>query len=477
MQELNQRKRRTAKAKRFLVTFATTTFALIFAVAGVAQHGDIVNAERYEWTKIADTAIQYNPNDVAITPDGKTGVVSSSDGINHLITVFKVDNPTSRYTVTLSSQAQGIAIMPDGKSAIVGRQGSASVSVVDLTKKATPTSISLSSGIASDVAITPDGIKIIATNQTNPSILLFNPDGSGKKSVNIGYRSGTAVITPDNAKAVITNPFDSKVTILNLANTANFTTASLPGNPSDIVMSPDGSHAYAVVGGNIVVIDMANPLAAKTTVPLASPAGFIAMMPSGKQIVIDNGNGTISLLNVSDSSFGESISASGNQGHKAVSPDGKTILVVGRMSKVVSILRNTHYVTVSFDSNGGTETYPTQELIDGVDKLTNPGVPARGGYTFKGWFNTNAAWNFNGFAPATDMTLVAQWEEIAEQGGGDDGGNADNGTNTPDNKPSIDNPSKTTPASPSPAATASIQQSNNAQLLPPNTGHKSAWIK
>ena len=66
--------------------------------------------------------------------------------------------------------------------------------------------------------------------------------------------------------------------------------------------------------------------------------------------------------------------------------------------------------TVTFDSAGGTPV-DAQTVGDG-DKATEPAAPTRDGYTFKGWWNGDTAYDFA--QPVTgDLTLTARWERDA----------------------------------------------------------------
>ena len=66
--------------------------------------------------------------------------------------------------------------------------------------------------------------------------------------------------------------------------------------------------------------------------------------------------------------------------------------------------------TVTFDSAGGTPV-DAQTVGDG-DKATEPAAPTRDGYTFKGWWNGDTAYDFA--QPVTgDLSLTARWERDA----------------------------------------------------------------
>ena len=62
---------------------------------------------------------------------------------------------------------------------------------------------------------------------------------------------------------------------------------------------------------------------------------------------------------------------------------------------------------VKFDSNGGTAVR-TYEVYDG-DKMKAPQEPEKLGYTFIGWYNEEALWNFESDTVNKNITLVAKW--------------------------------------------------------------------
>ena len=67
--------------------------------------------------------------------------------------------------------------------------------------------------------------------------------------------------------------------------------------------------------------------------------------------------------------------------------------------------------TVTFDSNGGSAV-PDQGVYEG-EKVTKPGDPTRGGYSFVAWYKEEGLttkWEFETDTVTGDMTLYAKWE-------------------------------------------------------------------
>ena len=67
--------------------------------------------------------------------------------------------------------------------------------------------------------------------------------------------------------------------------------------------------------------------------------------------------------------------------------------------------------TVTFDSNGGSAV-PEQGVYAG-EKITEPGDPTRGGYTFVAWYKEEGLtteWKFDTDTVTGNITLYAKWE-------------------------------------------------------------------
>jgi uncharacterized repeat protein (TIGR02543 family) len=65
--------------------------------------------------------------------------------------------------------------------------------------------------------------------------------------------------------------------------------------------------------------------------------------------------------------------------------------------------------TVTFDTDGGSEAPPAQTVAEG-GKAAKPDDPAKAGFRFDGWYNGNAAWNFEATTVNADVTLTAHWQ-------------------------------------------------------------------
>ena len=86
-----------------------------------------------------------------------------------------------------------------------------------------------------------------------------------------------------------------------------------------------------------------------------------------------------------------------------------TVVFALASCNLVNRVMNKNY-TVDF-SNDGT-VVETQTVAKGAT-LTEPTAPTKDGYTFDGWYNGDAKWDFTAPVEA-NMTLVAKWTEIVD---------------------------------------------------------------
>lgn len=90
-------------------------------------------------------------------------------------------------------------------------------------------------------------------------------------------------------------------------------------------------------------------------------------------------------------------------------------IIIGCIAVIVIVvvlnLRNPG-ITISFDSKGGTDVAPQEQLYG--ELLEIPEEPTREGYEFTGWYTDAACdekWEFDTDVIEMDLTLYAGWKE------------------------------------------------------------------
>ncbi len=78
--------------------------------------------------------------------------------------------------------------------------------------------------------------------------------------------------------------------------------------------------------------------------------------------------------------------------------------------KLVLTAKFVKVYTATFNSDGGTEV--ESQMVEEGESFVAPTEPTKDGYTFKGWYNGDVAYDFNA-VPEEDVTLTAKWEKNA----------------------------------------------------------------
>lgn len=207
-------------------------------------------------------------------PTYMAAVPTAADDVALTINVLSIDATILRQKVGSGLQAKNVpihvdanswAVSPKGRWAIAWSdyrvadkpdpvQGFQDVTVLDLTEGAEtttrlavgfrPVTVSYSSDDSTAFAVSQDGISVIdlagAGGPTSAKLVEIsdNPlEDSGSRDV---------AITPDGAYALVRRDSSNAITVVTLAD-GTLTEVLLPGNCTDLDLSPDGTRAVAVV--------------------------------------------------------------------------------------------------------------------------------------------------------------------------------------------------------------------------------------
>ncbi len=155
----------------------------------VATTGDTVTPiQLASGTAGGSIGVGSPPSAIAITPDGSTALVATAAGL----TPIAVAADTPGRTIPLVPAPNGIAIAPDGKSAYLSTN--AGMTVVSLTPHEPV--ISLGLGVASALAITPDGSTayVVLSNKDVVEPVALATDTPGAP-ISAGFHPAAIVLT------------------------------------------------------------------------------------------------------------------------------------------------------------------------------------------------------------------------------------------------------------------------------------------
>ena len=214
------------------------------------------------------------PTNLAITPDGRLGLVASSmrtvrDGAGwraepddrpHVIDLA-TEPPALVETVTVGRQPSGLAIGPGGDVALLANRAGRSVTVLSIEgRRVRPVAeVDLGDEVAG-VAIAPDGSTALAVKNATGFVAVLRLDGrrvsyDPAADLPVGRGAYSAAFTPDGRLAITANTgpvsdgHADTASVIRLDGPRPRVSAhvTVGDTPEVLAVAPDGRHAVAVV--------------------------------------------------------------------------------------------------------------------------------------------------------------------------------------------------------------------------------------
>jgi YVTN family beta-propeller protein len=219
----------------------------------------VIDLIRLEPTDVIDLGEQTRPHGIAWLPDGRrVAVTTEGNG-----TLTLVDVPAARVESVIPTGAQvshEVAVSPDGRRAFVANIGSGSVTVIDIAEGHVVRSIPTGAG-AEGVAVSPDGREIWVTNRAANTVSVLDAGDLGILAtldsddfpirVAFSHDGGRALVT--NARSAELRIFDVRQRSLTATVPIRAPTTGAAGQvlafdgsatPIGVLVDPDGRHAY-----------------------------------------------------------------------------------------------------------------------------------------------------------------------------------------------------------------------------------------
>jgi len=216
------------------------------------------------------------PTNLAVAPDGRLALVASSivtekgaDGVwsskpdNRLwVVALGEGTPRLAATLTVGAQPSGIAISPDGRTALVANRAGKSISVLSIQGP----DVSVTDTLALDevpvsVAFLPDGKRALVASFSGHRVLVVDvADGHARRTslaLPVGLWPYSVAVTPDGRHGLVgitgnqatSDGSLDPVVVLDLKadppRTVDYVTAG--DAVEGLVASPDGRHAAATI--------------------------------------------------------------------------------------------------------------------------------------------------------------------------------------------------------------------------------------
>ncbi len=233
--------------------------SFIVAMAGANGITRKYDVESYQ--ALGEFESNFNPYEIAITPDGSKGYMTDDSYQGNTFAVF--DPVSMKLLKSLSSpliiQPHGVTISPDGKYAYICGRGSDNILRIDTHTDSVLGCLLLGPNVQMPVTstynrqydpekivISADSKKMYVTCVHTSEIVVFDLlRDSIEARIPIPYFPAGAAITPDGTELWATATGTNKVYILSiLTNTITSEIDSVSLDPQEISFTPDGAFAY-----------------------------------------------------------------------------------------------------------------------------------------------------------------------------------------------------------------------------------------
>ena len=304
-----------------------------FAVATdtLAIHPDVLNDEIDFFDLAAGTvssipALAPDPRGIAVTPNGQTAVIAHF-GAAQLLSIVDVATQTvTKVIATGVDLREPVAIRADGSKAAVAIQNA--VIVVDLVTNAI--SPQLATASVDGLIPTADGNYVLGVGYQGP--LISWSTNSIVKALNNTVSTPVGAVSPTDPRAVlVANIFAEDMLVLNTNGAAGFIESSQPSGPAPeadatrkVAISADGTRAVAtnVLSDTASVIDVATG-AILAVVDVGDRPADVAITPDGSRAVVANLDSTFASVIDLGTFAVASVPISTRASQVEISPDGQ----------------------------------------------------------------------------------------------------------------------------------------------------------
>ena len=266
---------------------------------------------------VATVPVGLAPHEVAVSPDGRTAVVSNygvrgNDG--RTLTVLDVAGARAVRTIDLGElrRPHGIAFLPDGATVAVTAEANRAVVLVDVASGRILRTYATGAETSHMLAVSPDGRRIFVANIGSGSVTAIDVETGTVRSAATGAGAEGLAISPDGAEVWVANRAADSVGVLDASTLEVRATLACPSFPIRVAFTRDGRRALVsrARSGDVAVFDRDTrkeigriPMSARAGDPSgrlfsglfgASPAPVgILVPPSGTSAFVANSNADV----------------------------------------------------------------------------------------------------------------------------------------------------------------------------------------
>lgn len=281
----------------------------------------------------------------------------------------------------------GVAVTPDGRTALVTNSLGASVTPVDLTTVPPTLGVPVKVGRApAAVAISSSGERAYVTDFNDNEVTPLALSGGRVRAlapIRVGAGPWSVAVSPDGSAVVVSDTESQSVSVINTAS-GSVTTVSVGARPEAVVVAPSGSVAYVAAGQGITPVVLGGHPHALSSIPVAGGPLGLAITPDGRRAYSANGDRTVTPIDLTvtppraESSV--TVGSLTQPDGVAISPDGRRAYAANATDTVAPIDLTTHPVTPLAPISVGSATFGIAIVPDQAPVAHLIVHPARAGH-------------------------------------------------------------------------------------------------
>ncbi|MCE0768538.1 Hsp70 family protein [Pseudonocardia kujensis] len=260
-----------------------------------------------------------------------------------------IANPTVSGTVPVGKNPQDVLLSPDGRTAYVVNSGSNSISLVDTGTNAITATVPVSNGPPQFASISPDGARLYVS--------VYDPGTSAATAVNtvdvidtgsraithiipVGLHPYASAVSPDGNTILVPNHDSADISVIDWKTRSVVARIPVKPNPHFVAFTKDGSKAFvADHESNVVSVLDGHTHAVTAVIPVGRSPHSLAVSPDQTSVyVVDYDQNTVSVIDIASEKVTDTIPVGANPQSVAFAPDGRHAYVANNSDGTVSVI-------------------------------------------------------------------------------------------------------------------------------------------
>jgi YVTN family beta-propeller protein len=211
---------------------------------------------------VATLPTGHGPHEVAVSPDGRTAIVSNyghREKPGHTLTVVDVEGARVARTIDLDRDSRPHGMTWISKETVaVTTEGSSHLLLVDPFTGQIVGRVATDQSISHMVAVTPDGKRAFVANIGAGSVTAIDLAGSRKLAdIETGQGAEGIAVSPDGKRVWVANREADTLSVIDASTLKVVATVPCPGFPIRVAVTPDGKRVLVSCArsGEVVLFD------------------------------------------------------------------------------------------------------------------------------------------------------------------------------------------------------------------------------